>query len=67
MCGAAEEGEEADGPLGDRCPRAYDGPPQEAAMTLLQFMSDHPFLTFFIIATVCETVVQVVKAFRRGK
>jgi hypothetical protein len=34
-------------------------------MTLLQFMGEHPFLTFFLVWVVCHSLVGVVYRFFR--
>lgn len=32
---------------------------------MLQFMSEHPYLTFFLFFVACETIVRVVEAITR--
>ena len=40
---------------------------EERLMSILEFMSDSPFLTFFIVAIVAEVVVRVVRGYPPNK
>jgi Na+/citrate or Na+/malate symporter len=33
-------------------------------MTIFEFMGNHPYLTFFLAALVCETIVHTARAIR---